>query len=237
MDHLSLKERLDANRKFKENNKRKYILANDFLETSTILMDAFFRYKALGPAEQLIIQDVLDLSWQSISSAILNKPQVSLALLRLALEKYRDLICIIEKPELSEMYMKGRKQAPKGEWRKTFRFNDNNKAAINLYNIASDYGVHSTMPFSDDLSLVKEIDGVNFNLLTNKRQTKEVFILSLMGLSLFLWDLSKALKTRVSSEIKAGVEGLEEVDFILFSAYQQLTLLQPKLDKLIKVRR
>jgi hypothetical protein len=237
VDHLNIRRDLSANRDFKSKNSTKYKLANDFLEVSLGLNAAFLSCPFLGASETIMIQSLLDLSRQSLVMATLQRPSVSYALLRLATEKFRDLKCILANPELSGLYLRGRDAAPKGVWRKTFRFFDEDETVLKLYNIASDWGVHSTTTLYDTASAVEPIGDANFVKLTKKQASKDAFVHVTMGLQLFLIKLNTALLKRIQAENDLEPSVSQALEAVLDTHYQQLLELKPKLDKLVKLQR
>lgn len=172
MDYLNIRKDLEVNRDFKNQNNSKYRLANEYLEVSLKLNSVFISSRSLGGSEVLMFQSLLDLCRQSLVMATLQRPSISYALLRQATEKYRDLKCILEQPDLGDLYMRGRNAAPKGIWRKTFRFSKDDDAILHLYNIASDWGVHSTISLFDEAASVETIGDENYVRLSKKNLVK-----------------------------------------------------------------
>ena len=232
MDHLQLNASIG--RKFKSQNNRVYSLGNDLLGMALILNKAFLKYEFESFVESLMLQDLLALSREGLVMATLQKPTISFALLRLATEKYRDLRCVIEHPELAELYKKGRKSAPKGLWRKSFRFSTTDRAVHQLYNVTSDFGVHSTFALPDSLASIKTIDGENYMQSTHFNSSKDAFKLNTMGLNLFLMELRQVLATRINDDKNMDSAKFKITNELLKTLSILLLEIGPKIEKLVK---
>lgn len=194
MDNLSID--ISSLVKFKKQNSRKVELANKLVNLSGLVRDIFLQTKFESVHQQLLIQEVFRNFRESLLFCMRGEPQSALSMGRIAAEGSRNLLRMLDDPTLAELYSKGHAEKEnRKRWRKEFRFKNEEHALLNLYNMGSNFGIHSVMPITDKLSSVVSVGNKNFSIVSQKEHSKEVFIILMLTLYL-------AMSSFITSAVK-----------------------------------
>ena len=233
MNHLNINT--SSLIKFKKNNPRKVDLANKLLNLSGLVCDIFLQTKFESFHQHLLIQDIFRNFRESLLFCMRSEPQSALSMARIAAESSRNLLRMLDDPTLTELYSKGRKEKEnRKRWRKEFKFKDEESALLFLYNIGSDYGIHSAMPIPDKLTSVTNVMGRNFTLFNQKEHSKEVFILVMLIMHLTMSDFITSARKEIEKDEKTtalGAQFAKEWNKLLLDLNKQKNILrkEPKL--------
>jgi len=183
MDYLKIET--SSINEFKKENSRKVDLANSLIDLSELVRAILLQCEFDSFHEHLLIQEICIGFRESLLYCMRSEPQLALSMGRIASEKSRDLLRILDNPELIKLYSEGRKSKEnRKSWQKEFRFRDEEKELLFLYNIGSDFGVHSTIAITDFLPDFQEVSGKEFSVISQKNHSKNNFILIMLVMHL-----------------------------------------------------
>jgi hypothetical protein len=187
MDHLSIKTSLLV--KFKKDNPRKVDLANKLLSLSGTVFDIFLNIFE-NPCQYLLIQDIFRNFQESLLFSMRGEPQSAFSMARISSEASRNLFRILEDPTLAELFTKGRENKEnRKRWRKEFKFKEDEKLLLKLYNIGSDYGIHATGIVPDRSTKITARAGMPVTALSQKEHSKKAFIMVIVALHWTMFQL------------------------------------------------
>ena len=110
---------------------------------------------------------------------------------------------MLDDPTLAELYSKGHAEKEnRKRWRKEFRFKNEEHALLNLYNMGSNFGIHSVMPITDKLSSVVSVGNKNFSIVSQKEHSKEVFIILMLTLYLAMSSFITSAEKEIEKDEK-----------------------------------
>ena len=228
MDHLNINT--SSLIEFKKKNSRKVDLANKLVTLSGLVCDIFLQIKFDSFHQQLLIQDIFRNFRESLLFCMRSEPQSALSMGRIAAEGSRNLLRMLDDPTLTELYSEGRKNNGK-RWRKEFKFRDEERSLFSLYNIGSDFGIHSPMPITDKLTSVTNVMGTNFALASQKEYSKQVFILVMLTMystmSNFITSAGEEIK-KDEKTMALGAQFAKEWDELLPDINKQHNILGKK---------
>lgn len=184
MNYLSIDIR--SFKEFKEKNARKVDIGNRLMRLSHLLRDTMLHMPFESFVEQMLVQEVFHALQESLLLAMRGQPTMCFAMIRIGMERCRDLLRILEDPALVEVYISGRNTKEKRKkWRESFIFDEERDAALfKLYNICSDFGVHARMPLSDSIGEVQHVGGSNFVAMRHEKSSKDAFVLALKAINI-----------------------------------------------------
>jgi len=215
---------VDSIKAFRRDNKRKVKLANDVLQIEWELVSAITQISGVHWLVVSHVQTVHEYHREALLLAMSNKPEIGMAIMRLACELTRDLCRIIEKPTNIDLWLEYRDDGGHyrhgKEYRDVFRFSGDQaeKGIQNLYNIFSNHGVHGHLPMTEQLGTALEINGRNYIKVRRDPQTAtKAFMLTLMGADLH----SVLMLTKLKHAADASADEIREFFGALGRTYME----------------
>lgn len=95
-------------KEFKEKNARKVDIGNRLMRLSHLLRDTMLHMPFESFVEQMLVQEVFHALQESLLLAMRGQPTMCFAMIRIGMERCRDLLRILEDPALAEVYISGR---------------------------------------------------------------------------------------------------------------------------------
>jgi len=173
---------------FRNENNRKVELANGVLQIEWEIVSAITQIPDIHWLVASHVQTIHEYHRQALTMAMSNRPEIGMAVMRLACELTRDLCRIAEEPTRADLWLQYR--SPDGhsrhgkDYKRVFRFSTDDgteKAIYDLYNMFSNFGVHGHLPMTQNLAMAKEIDGQNYMMVRRDPKTAiTTFMLTLM---------------------------------------------------------
>ena len=193
---------------FKVENDDVYTLALDLYSLSKWLVDASLLCEFNHFIEQELVQKVDTFFHHALLLTMSEQPQLGIASARIAIETGRDLLRILESHENRELFLctVPTKEQIK-QYRKVFRFQQNEKHLLEIYNFASNYGIHSKTQVTDSVSAVLNFAGKNFKVSRQKhhsRDASKILIVAQYLLTDLIWQKLAKLR-QVSGSPELGV--------------------------------
>jgi hypothetical protein len=227
MDHLNIDT--SGIKDFKKNNVRKLELGNRLVALSGSVVDAFLQAEIDGHVELLLVQNVYRHFQEALIFSMRGEPSMAFSMNRIAVEGCRDLLRILENPELSKLYSEGRiTKENRKRWREEFKFNEEKeKYLLDMYNVASDFGIHSRFPISDHLAEVVDRGGTTMMQISQRKAALGVYMMTLGTLNLSTVNVMVA----VAPYIESGPERAKQIAQVWKKDW---VAIQPKLSRYIE---
>ena len=173
---------------FRKDNKHKVELANSVLQIEWEIVSAITQIPDIHWLVVSHVQTIHEYHQQALTMAMSKRPEIGMAVMRLACELTRDLCRIAEEPTRADLWLQyrtadGHSRHGK-DYRQVFRFSTEDgteKALFDLYNMFSNFGVHGHLPMTQHLAMAKEINGQNYMMARRDPKTAiTTFMLTLM---------------------------------------------------------
>lgn len=209
---------------FKSNNARKVDLGNRLLRLSHYLRDMLLHIEFDSFVEHLLIQNVFRHFQEALIFAMRGEATMCLSLTRIGVEGTRDLLRILENSGLTALYVEGPKNKENRKlWRESFRFDEEKDAPLlELYNICSDFGIHSRVPLMDPVGEVTSNGGQNFLSIGQAKHAKEAFVLALHAIEFSNIRIMETAKPMINS-ISEDAEKYSNLWWVHYSETSKLT--------------
>lgn len=199
---------------FRKDNKHKIELANSVLQIEWEIVSAITQIHDIHWLVAAHVQTIHEYHQQALTMAMSKRPEIGMAVMRLACELTRDLCRIAEEPTRADLWLQyrtadGHSRHGK-DYKRVFRFatdDGTEKALYDLYNIFSNFGVHGHLPMTQHLAIAKEINGQNYMMTRRDPKTAiTTFMLTLMCADLH----SVLMLTKFKSAADGSVQQVRE---------------------------
>lgn len=228
MNYLDIDIRSIKN--FRTENAKKVDIGNRLMRLSHYLRDTVLHIEFESFIQHLLVQNIHRSFQEALILAMRGEPAMCLAMIRIGVEGTRDLLRILESPDLTSLFVEGQTtKENRRKWREAFRFNEEKEASLlHLYNISSDFGVHSRMPLLDPIGVVKKDGEQNFVSVGQVKHAKVAFVLGLQAIELS--------NLRIMEEIKpltaCGSEEAKTCSVLWWRHYQETSVITEKYFKI-----
>ncbi len=192
---------------FRNENKRKVELANGVLQIEWEIVSAITQIPDIHWLVSSHLQTIHEYHHQALLMAMSKRPEIGMAVMRMACELTRDLCRIAEDPARVDLWLGSRSEDGHlrhgKDYRQVFRFStddDTERGLYDLYNVFSNFGVHGHLPMMERLAMATEINSRTYMMV---RRDPKTAITSFM-LTLMCADLHSVL---MLSKFKSAADG------------------------------